>query len=1844
MPESATFEAIQTQELDDDSLLKDTLSVTIKGDEKLLDAEYMAVKSYTGNAQAFDMYRIVTDTTPDKSMSFTGMSLAPYELNGHIIQDLRPANHSLEYTLNRVLDGTDWRVGYIEDGLSNVTTTFYYVSAKEALKELQSLIGCEFVFKVEISGQKITDKWIEVYKEMGNRTKKRFNYGTNALTVVRETNKADIYTALIGRGKGEEVSSAVENESGQAGYGRKITFEDIEWSTANGNPLDKPIGQYYLELPQATQAYGIKNIDGTMTPRIGIVDFDDEEDKNRLINLTYQQLLVSSRPKVLFKSSVANIGATGIGDTVTIHRHDLNIHYQTRVRKIVRNKLNDNKTQIELGDAVVTSSTKRSKQNNAIIKNLNQELERVRADVTISQLSADGKNAITYGSAEPTTKRTGDMWYRPHPSIAGETQMLVWNGNAWELVLDSSDLASVSREVENAISKAEEAKALAVSEAGQALVNANNYADAQDALITQQVSSDVNTAISTANTAKATAESSYNNAVAEAARLDGEQKLAFDERFSTVEGSVTTLNTSVTDADAKAEAIKQGLGLADITLTNQQITEQIKLDYDATKSTASTALADAKSAMDEAKLADVKIANYVTTNGLVSGTTVDSKINTAKGEISQSITTVEGKIPTYVGGRNLVLNTEGKLYRTFGSGATISEVDGATRLTWTGTSQNSMGEKLSVPLVVGETYTLSFEARGTITSPYIELYILTSSGANFNFTSALSDGVVTNEFKKYTVTFEFTGNPSDRLFIGGRGPSGTWLEVKDATVKLEKGNIATDWSPAPEDMQSVSDLDKNITAIYNNTSSETSKAINQTLSAYTLDTNFNSKTQNYLTSNQYQTASQVTNTLSAYTKTTNLDSTVASYLNNASTATAGAINTKLTAYQTTTGLDSSVASLLSNTTSQTAGGINSKLTAIEGKIPTEIGGRNLFRNSNFADGLKFWQSNGQISRANVDGNYAILLTGTNLGFYQTPTQVETGGVYTISFKAKSVGNSSQIRFGFLNQPTGNETTKVIDNTWKTYSFTTEGAISINMNTYFHFYAVPNTAQGLYITDLKIEQGTIPSDWSPAPEDMATVIKTNEIERTADYSKMAITNLSKNGVVESSSVNTTKDGITERVAKVDANGNITYSNRNVKLDSIVTSVADANYLSQQIQTSSLIQSTIKSKTDITNISGAKTFTNLTGYSRETTPVIGYLIIRTPINSNNMVNIHIGGYNYVTNKSDIDIDVSFYRYQATSILNHSYSNKGNFDFGKVQVGTDSAGRAVIVLGLANTSYSYPKITVDKAIIGYGSVPDSYINGWSATISTDLTGIGSLTNIDGMAIQSKVTQLAGSWSMQLTKADDVVTQINATSAGVLIQGDNIQLDGNVSMTSTFSVPNANIKDLAVSKLTGVTADFTSLVTKGLTADVITSTMIKADTAFFDMLFSTTSATTRLVARGAWITNANIVSLDASKITAGTIATARLNATQIVTTGLSANVVKSTHIEGSTALIDKMFATTALIQQLTSKTAFISSIQAIDISATRITSGTLDASKITVTNLDASSITANQASLIQAGFTSSSGGTLALSGDQILSTASDGSQTYIQNGLVGTRNPDGATIGQIGYVFNGGSPTYTIQTSWGSNFAINQRFYDSYTQGTKNKEALAMYTTDDGYSETTIRMSRINILGDAHLSFHFTHSINGNDNQRLTVNGAESVGLRARDSTVFAVSNNGSTNFASLYANLNMQGSQVTNTSDIRLKRDIVNDEIDSLSALMKWQHAGFNYIDPDMNQERQFGVIAQSAPDLAFAGEDGYLQVALNKQVNMTSHALQQHVIETNTELESLKSQVASLQDELALLKGA
>nr|WP_285035976.1 phage tail spike protein [Lactococcus petauri] len=196
----------------------------------------------------------------------------------------------------------------------------------------------------------MTRKVINCYNKIGKVTNKRFEYGEDVLKIVREKDRTNIVTAIIGRGKGEEVGD---------GYGRRLEFTNVEWKKSNGKPLDKPKGQNYLEYPAMTAEYGIPS-NGKMLPRKTVVVFEDIEDANELLQKTYETLEYYSRPLVQFSTEV--LGADAIGNTVTIHRGDRGYHYQTRVFKVVTNYVTG-QVQAGLGDNLSGTSINRQVSN-----------------------------------------------------------------------------------------------------------------------------------------------------------------------------------------------------------------------------------------------------------------------------------------------------------------------------------------------------------------------------------------------------------------------------------------------------------------------------------------------------------------------------------------------------------------------------------------------------------------------------------------------------------------------------------------------------------------------------------------------------------------------------------------------------------------------------------------------------------------------------------------------------------------------------------------------------------------------------------------------------------------------------------------------------------------------------------------------------------------------------------------------------------------------------------------------------------------------------------------------------------------------------------------------------------------------------------------------------------------------------------------------------------------------------------------------------------------------------------------------------------------------------------------
>ncbi|MFK4949918.1 phage tail spike protein, partial [Lactococcus petauri] len=353
-------ECIQTREITTNAseLMNDSLSLSLAYEALLEEASYIALND-SGEKQ-FTLYRILKSSDEENILSFENINFAVDELDNFIIKDVRPNNKELPQVINQLLNdsGCDWKLGVCEVN-KNITSNFYYSSMREALKALQEF-GCEFTFAVEITGNTITRKVINCYNKIGKVTNKRFEYGEDVLKIVREKDRTNIVTAIIGRGKGEEVGD---------GYGRRLEFTNVEWKKSNGKPLDKPKGQNYLEYPEMTAEYGIPS-NGKMLPRKTVVVFEDIEDENELLQKTYETLEYYSRPLVQFSTEV--LGADAIGNTVTIHRGDRGYHYQTRVFKVVTNYVTG-QVQAGLGDNLNGTSINRqvsNVQNN--ISDLNQ--------------------------------------------------------------------------------------------------------------------------------------------------------------------------------------------------------------------------------------------------------------------------------------------------------------------------------------------------------------------------------------------------------------------------------------------------------------------------------------------------------------------------------------------------------------------------------------------------------------------------------------------------------------------------------------------------------------------------------------------------------------------------------------------------------------------------------------------------------------------------------------------------------------------------------------------------------------------------------------------------------------------------------------------------------------------------------------------------------------------------------------------------------------------------------------------------------------------------------------------------------------------------------------------------------------------------------------------------------------------------------------------------------------------------------------------------------------------------------------------------------------------------------
>lgn len=321
---------------------------------------------------------------------------------------------------------------------------------------------------------------------------------------------------------------------------------------------------------------------------------------------------------------------------------------------------------------------------------------------------------------------------------------------------------------------------------------------------TTQAKKDIIDATKKATDAQAQADKALGNA-------QSAQTLADEAKRSADSAQLNLDNANKELADAKAnlesvtgrvDATESEITKAQTRLTNAESAVQ-KAQSDATKAqgNATTAINNAKAAQgaaDDAKQkaeqAQKDLAEL--TNKVASNTTKIEQNSDAIKLQAKSITETSNKVDNLqIGGRNLLKNSH-SVEQTY-SYPSSNYVDQCNWVT-------------SIPLN-GDTYTLSFWAKSTVAGDTIRVHFYSPSNITHcvgsqGQVSGNNDGqcdfTLSTVLTKYWVTYTIPkGGNSARSVIIPRMSSGSGKgTVSVKWEKLEEGNKATDWTPAPEDV------------------------------------------------------------------------------------------------------------------------------------------------------------------------------------------------------------------------------------------------------------------------------------------------------------------------------------------------------------------------------------------------------------------------------------------------------------------------------------------------------------------------------------------------------------------------------------------------------------------------------------------------------------------------------------------------------------------------------------------------------------------------------------------------------------------------------------------------------------------------------------------------------------------------------------------------------------------------------------------------------------------------------------------------------------------------------------
>lgn len=288
---------------------------------------------------ALALYRILTaeEEAGGDAVTVYGECLGYELLTESYLTDVSLTGVTAYEALSRVLQGTQWEAGQTPPSAVR-DVAWRDLARLEALQDLCQAWGLRYRFRVVVSGNRIARQIVDLEETTPVWRGKRYRLGKDVTAVRRNLDNRDLCTVLYGRGKG--ASSGDDK-------GERLTFADVAWSVADGDPCDKPLGQDYVEDGPAIARYGRLH---------SLAAWNDIEDPEALLRATWEELQRRKQPSLAYEATVLDLERMGfdheaarVGDECLLLVDEMGLAARATVSGIQRDYIHPAATSITFG-------------------------------------------------------------------------------------------------------------------------------------------------------------------------------------------------------------------------------------------------------------------------------------------------------------------------------------------------------------------------------------------------------------------------------------------------------------------------------------------------------------------------------------------------------------------------------------------------------------------------------------------------------------------------------------------------------------------------------------------------------------------------------------------------------------------------------------------------------------------------------------------------------------------------------------------------------------------------------------------------------------------------------------------------------------------------------------------------------------------------------------------------------------------------------------------------------------------------------------------------------------------------------------------------------------------------------------------------------------------------------------------------------------------------------------------------------------------------------------------------------------------------------------------------------